>query len=830
MKNKKKTIMLIIITISMVLLTWNKSYSYKMDDNEIEETEVERKEFGIYLQESGENYTETDKFPDTGYLLNTTKTECYEYRNNNKLTNAVEQSLTNGVIDGSIIVTSQKSMYCKIYFDKESTIPTVNTFGITGKDKDGNNLTNGYTYNKTLTYTFSWGDNDVVQYCLSNSNTSSGCSWIELDESTKTSKTFTISNSTYTNTEGLKAIYVYLKDKANNISSTTNNSTKSITVDQTAPVVKTLTLNGVGAQNETLNNGYTYAYQIPWSATWDDTDVDKACVANGTTCSPVGAVVKSGSITLPTGEGLKTVVIQLKDKAGNVSSAKTTKITVDRTPPVIKTLTLTGTNASPFVATNGYTHTTTVNYTSTITETNMEGYCIVDGNSCSSYTLIPAATVTSTVVIGATQGNHPITISMKDKAGNVGSKTQSIILDTQNPTITLSNGTATETSITVTVNASDSNGISGVTCTAVGNGTTVNGSYNGTNTCTFSGLKDGTIYSITGVATDGSGRKGTSNSISVTTKKVEFKGTAKELLSSQLRPKGLSTNLLGDMFRFVGTKGNVNNYICFGTTSKCSETDDYMYRIIGITQDGQMKLIKNTAIREGENYRYRWHKTETTNTTWPNSDIYKRLNGQGSGSAQGTSGNTNLFINSTTSNVQYIKTTDNTTWYNKIERNHEWLYGGIYYENIDKTADEIYKIESGHQAVQQNINEGATLWTSKIQAAVGLMYVSDYYYSYAGGGSDSSNTNCFSSTSCVHGWLHISQNGKNDDYQSDWTMVQYGYNSFSGYLAWFVLSYGNMYHYFLSDDLSVRPVFYLYSSVFISSGTGTSIDPFIIAA
>ncbi len=739
MKNKKKTIMLImVITISMVLLTYNKSYSYKMNDNEPEETEIERKEFGIYLQESGENYTETDTFPIQGYLLNTTKTECHEYGTNNVIQNAVTQSLTNGVIDGSIIVTSQKSMYCKIYFDKDEK-PTVTSFNIAGKTSSGDSLSNGFTYN-TGVYTINWNDGDVAQYCLSNSNNS--CTdWHALNKSQKTSKTITIENNTYTNTEGPKTIYAYIKDKANNISSITSISTANITVDQTPPKV---------------------------------------------------------------------------------------------------TLTLTGTSASPFVVTSGYTHTTKVNYTSTITETNPESYCVGE-NSCSNYSASSSTSIRGNTTIANTEILHTVIINVKDKAGNVGSKTQSIILDTQNPIITLSNEKATETSITVTVNASDTHGIAGITCTAVGNGGTKTGTYTN-NTCIFSDLKDGTQYTITGEATDASGRKGTSNSISVTTVKVKL---TRENIPSKLfngvNPNGLSDKLLGDMYRFVGTKDTVDNWICFGynniNTDCKAETSDYMYRIIGITEDGQLKLIKNTVIREGTTYNYGWFGNNTGEITWPQSDIYKRLNGQMAGITQGSNGNTNLFIDSTTSNVQYIKssgTEEQTKWYNKIDIKHKWLYGGIYHNYVGQTADNIYKIESGQLETVQYYGENPSKWAESIEAAIGLMYISDYYYSYVpymGGGTDSSSVNCHDA-GCIGSWLFLSKNGEGIQTEEvyEWTMTRDGFPSSDSPHAHVVGQSGRMYYFNRAWSAFVRPAFYLYSNIKIIDGSGVSSDPFIIAA
>ena len=112
------------------------------------------------------------------------------------------------------------------------------------------------------------------------------------------------------------------------------------------------------------------------------------------------------------------------------------------------------------------------------------------------------------------------------------------------------------------------------------------------------------------------------------------------------------------------------------------------------------------------------------------------------------------------------------------------------------------------------------------------MYVSDFYYSYAINGSDSSKTNCYdSSAGCRNSWLHIRENGKSEDFQYEWTMTRYSLPDSHGYYyTWLVNSTGFFQTFYLHYEFSVRPVFYLNSSIIIGSGTGTSIDPFIITA
>ncbi len=725
MKNKKKTIMLImVITISMVLLTWNKSYSYKMNDNEIEETEVERKEFGIYLQESGTTYKETDAFPNKGYLLNTTKTECHEYGNDTIIPGAVTQSLTNGVIDGSIIVTSQKSMYCKIYFDKDET-SIVSRFNIKGKTSNNEDLNNGFTYQTSdlpITFDYTDKENNVVQYCVTETNNSDSCSWIQL-------------------------------------------------------------------------NGKSGNYSI-----------------------------------INTADGEKTLYMYLKDKANNISTTKTTNITVDKTLPQV-TLTLIGTQASGTLQ-PGYTHTQQVTYNATITETNPDSYCVGE-NSCNNYSMLSSSSIDGSTMITNTEASHNVLINVKDKAGNVGSTTQSITLDTQNPTITLSNGITTETSIKVTVNANDVHGIASVTCTAVGNNETKTGTYNSTaKTCTFNGLKDNTTYSITGVATDNSGRKTTSTAINVTT--IKKKLTGSDLIKDENRPNGLSTDQLGDMYRFVGTNETVNNWICFGYSdiNKDCKNDStyYKYRIIGITSDGHMKVLKNDSIG-----RYAWTSIkENSDIMWSQSDLFKQLNGNS---------NQNIFLGSNLYLNKSVPGQSSITWESLIE-NALWKVADIggdqddpqfndgYIMPLDLYLKEIGSIPtiSGWEGCYNNNPR-----LDSFYAKIGLLLLSDFFLSYKTGRPANEGR--------TGSWMTIDPETTNYvyDVHQEWTMTRYGaYNceyddddylesySIDGWTITYHAGDGAGY----SDifNLSnVRPTFYLSTeTVAISDGDGTLINPFII--
>ena len=59
---------------------------------------------------------------------------------------------------------------------------------------------------------------------------------------------------------------------------------------------------------------------------------------------------------------------------------------------------------------------------------------------------------------------------------------------------------------------------------------------------------------------------------------------------------GDHTSIVDGMYRFKGTNGQVtNNYICLGTSENpdvCKTNKENMYRIIGVTTDGKLKVIK----------------------------------------------------------------------------------------------------------------------------------------------------------------------------------------------------------------------------------------------
>ncbi len=744
------TIMFVIIAI--VILQVDKYHDNKVNNNYTLETNklnnqyINVNDFGIYLQDkensSKYNKKEDNTYPNEGYVLNTNLTKCYDYHGK-EVKDQVSQT-----DEGRVRLETTISIYCQMYFDIDNELPTIDSFTISGTDKD-NKTRNDYIYDYNINYTFSWKDDDVVYYCVKE---------------------------------------------------------------------------GINACNE---------------SEWKKTN---------------GAITKSGTITVNT-EGAKTIYAYIRDKAKNVSSVMSKTITVDRTAPTISGFTLTGTtdNGTSLSDSSKYTHTTSVSANITWTDSDVASYCITTSSSCSTneWTTISSQSATKSITTSTGQGNKSYNAFIKDKAGNVSTvKTGSIYLDTEKPTATISLNTSTETSITVTIGGTDSgSGIVKRECRASSPSVTSWVSTTGTS-CTVSGLKDGTTHKIEVRTTDGSGRVSSVVSGDYATKK-SIPGIGGYVFSKS--PKGLNTTKeLGGLYRFVGAcdakdggcTNKVNNFICFGTDNPSNDCagnieSEYMYRIIGIDPNtGDLKLIGNNYLIEysatSSERQFAWHSVDGS-IDWPNSTLYKRLNGLGSTGSWGMTGRSNLFIDSMYTNVQYITSNPDNKWY-KMIKDTKWMYGDIGRYNskseTNRPADEIYKIETGQLATKSGweLNIDYT-WKNFVTAKIGLMYIHDYYYSYAAEGDDSSNTNCILEKSgCIDSWLHITNNGFSYLLNRELTITRIGGCGQPWYLVWWINYDGSVTAAQTDEGYAVRPVFYLDSTkAKISQGKGTYDEPFIVS-
>ncbi len=276
---------------------------------------------------------------------------------------------------------------------------------------------------------------------------------------------------------------------------------------------------------------------------------------------------------------------------------------------------------------------------------------------------------------------------------------------------------------------------------------------------------------------------------------------------------------VGGMYRYQGTD-SVKNWICFGTTDQntcTSNVDKYMYRIIGVTPDGELKLIKETFVKVNDNTNFKWNDdnincgTNGEKCLWPDSMIFKRLNGN------------SLFIG----NSYYGYLNSGSVWLDKIE-NYNWKYGVLDSYSYDGNA--VYAKENA--------------FTSNTQAKVGLIYIHDYLYAYKTNESDAGNPG--NSTNAANSWIHYLKDGYNDDYCNDYpdncnnsyiprfdyenTMVNSKFNNHPWY--YYYLGYsGSIFNTETSaigDFYGNRPVFYLTKDTTIKSGAGEKNNPYIL--
>jgi len=247
------------------------------------------------------------------------------------------------------------------------------------------------------------------------------------------------------------------------------------------------------------------------------------------------------------------------------------------------------------------------------------------------------------------------------------------------------------------------------------------------------------------------------------------------------------------MYRYQGT--DAMNYVCFGTTvkSECvGNTDAYMYRIIGIRPNGQMKLIKKEALNSTVN----WWDNFWDDIEWPSSNIYTSINGSS-------------FLTNTT----YVP----IGWENKIATT-SWYYGDTT-TNGNYDGATMYPIENPFGE-----STASNKFTKTVSAKIGLMYIHDYYYAYVSGGAPGSYSNAKTA------WIHLSKNDTSAPNSHEWTISRYGADRMGNYASWRVYSVGDIDRATWDGNaLSVRPVFYLTSDVEITGGTGTIDDPFLIS-
>ena len=262
-------------------------------------------------------------------------------------------------------------------------------------------------------------------------------------------------------------------------------------------------------------------------------------------------------------------------------------------------------------------------------------------------------------------------------------------------------------------------------------------------------------------------------------------------------------------YRYAGFHDTVNNFVCFGTDAENCPNDN-LYRIIGVFDD-KVKLIKyDYATKEqlgtgGDYYGERnpeppYYKG---NQSKLNTYMWNYVNGKDSKTNWNESRLNTIHLNGT-----YF-TNLGSTWTDKIAIT-TWSVGGMNLANgRESNAKTAYDYEVGANKINKTY-----------EAKVGLMYVSDYYYSALP--------------------THWTKPGNSID--ADYEVAVNDNWLYMGYYEWtispltddtnyvFIVNVsGSVHNSVVYDYGAIRPTFNLSPSVELTSGSGSMTAPYRIS-
>ena len=240
------------------------------------------------------------------------------------------------------------------------------------------------------------------------------------------------------------------------------------------------------------------------------------------------------------------------------------------------------------------------------------------------------------------------------------------------------------------------------------------------------------------------------------------------------------TNGAGDnSYRYAGASDSVNNYICLGS-NEATCPDANLFRIIGVFGD-KTKVIRAKSVGD-----QKWN-TSSSNT-WSSSSLNTYLNG--------------TYLTSLGTLKNKIATTT-------------WKVGGGSWDNISGVIPAT--------AYQNEVGSSASSTTH--DAKIGLMYVTDYYYSASPstwtlvGYNFSDATKDYRAAKTIN-WLYLGSDEWTISRDSDDTD-----DTDDMYDVFYVFSAGAVSSNDVGGSYGVRPTFNLESSVKYVSGSGSMSDP-----
>ena len=265
-------------------------------------------------------------------------------------------------------------------------------------------------------------------------------------------------------------------------------------------------------------------------------------------------------------------------------------------------------------------------------------------------------------------------------------------------------------------------------------------------------------------------------------------------------------------YRYAGASESVNNFVCFGSTTKPCPTDN-LYRIIGVFDD-KVKLIKydyvtsallgtdgdyNGSRTPGSTYKGSLSKVDTYHWNYKNDTSINQTNGSNEWSTS--------LLNKINLNTNYLNNIG-TTWSNMIE-DATWKVSG--HTKTSVTPSVMYTAEITNATKTYGPSDG----TSKI----GLMYASDYGFA--------ASPSAWTKTLYDYSW---------DD--ANGTSIKTINWMYMGFFEWTLrpISSNRIRVFYLNSDGGLdgngarngygsRPVMYLKSSVLYAGGLGTKDSP-----
>ena len=305
-----------------------------------------------------------------------------------------------------------------------------------------------------------------------------------------------------------------------------------------------------------------------------------------------------------------------------------------------------------------------------------------------------------------------------------------------------------------------------------------------------------------------------------------------------------------DDYRYYGS--SPNNYVCLDNSTGTCE-DRHLYRIIGSIYEENsgvnlLKVIKSTYLTDGTTSRFSWD-TDDEDSTLATPMLYTKLlaadyafvpcSSIWSADNFGISNGSTLMrlLNNVwlqNSMAYYYNKYGSDTTKKSINfktmglSNDAKRYinkNSMYYLGSHTTSDEYVNDIYIRERSNVTISGSATYWNG----TVGLMYASDYGYT--------SGTKCTTEENIKSNTYSCNSNNWLSSTKTEWTI-----SSLSESQVWVINTIdnntylygmdasGNIWAYYHGDFMGiVRPVFYLSSDVVITSGTGTSSDPYIIS-